>query len=57
MNICGEGDTQSVDYEKLKKLGVGADCSSMAELILAETVGITGEEIVFLPMTHRMKSF
>ncbi|MGI5902408.1 MAG: diaminopimelate decarboxylase [Desulfitobacteriia bacterium] len=27
--------------------GVGADCSSMAELILAERVGITGEEIVF----------
>ena len=33
--------------KSLKKLGVGADCSSMAELILAETVGITGEEIVF----------
>jgi diaminopimelate decarboxylase len=31
----------------LKDLGCGADCSSMAELILAERVGITGENIMF----------
>ena len=33
--------------KSLKELGVGADCSSMAELVLAETVGITGDQIVF----------
>ncbi len=33
--------------KSLKSLQVGADCSSMAELILAESVGIKGEEIVF----------
>jgi len=31
----------------LKNLGCGADCSSMAELVLAERVGITGGEIMF----------
>ena len=33
--------------KSLKELGVGADCSSMAELVLAESVGITGDQIVF----------
>lgn len=31
----------------LKQEGVGADCSSMAELILAEKVGIVGDDIIF----------
>jgi len=31
----------------LKELGCGADCSSLAELILSERVGITGENIMF----------
>ncbi len=31
----------------LAGLGVGGDCSSIAELILCEKVGITGEDIVF----------
>jgi diaminopimelate decarboxylase len=31
----------------LKDMGFGADCSSLTELILAEKVGITGEEIMF----------
>ncbi len=31
----------------LKKEGVGADCSSMAELELAKRCGITGEDIMF----------
>lgn len=31
----------------LKEEGIGADCSSMAELILAEKVGIVGEDIIF----------
>lgn len=31
----------------LKEEGIGADCSSMAELILAEKVGITGADIIF----------
>ncbi|WP_416176786.1 diaminopimelate decarboxylase family protein [Dialister sp.] len=33
--------------KSLKTLNVGSDCSSMAELVLSETVGIKGEEIVF----------
>lgn len=33
--------------KSLKILNVGSDCSSMAELVLSETVGIRGEEIVF----------
>lgn len=33
--------------KSLKTLNVGSDCSSMAELVLSETVGIRGEEIVF----------
>jgi diaminopimelate decarboxylase len=31
----------------LKSEGFGADCSSMAELVLSERVGITGEDIMF----------
>lgn len=31
----------------LREEGIGADCSSMAELLLAEKVGIVGSEIVF----------
>jgi diaminopimelate decarboxylase len=31
----------------LKEEGFGADCSSLAELILSEKVGITGEDIMF----------
>jgi diaminopimelate decarboxylase len=31
----------------LKEEGFGADCSSMAELVLAERVGILGENIMF----------
>ena len=31
----------------LREEGVGADCSSLAELILAERSGIVGEEIMF----------
>ncbi|MBC9783090.1 diaminopimelate decarboxylase [Heliobacterium chlorum] len=31
----------------LKEEGVGADCSSIAELMLAEKVGLSGEEIMF----------
>lgn len=31
----------------LKEEGIGADCSSLAELLVAEKVGITGEEIIF----------
>lgn len=31
----------------LKEEGFGADCSSLAELILAEKVGLTGEDIIF----------
>jgi len=31
----------------LKEEGLGADCSSLPELILAERVGLTGEDIVF----------
>lgn len=33
--------------KSLHNVHVGADCSSMAELILAEAVGLSGEEIVF----------
>lgn len=31
----------------MKRLGFGADCSSLAELLLCEKVGITGEQIMF----------
>ncbi len=31
----------------LKRVGVGADCSSLPELMLAEKVGIVGEDIMF----------
>lgn len=31
----------------LKDLGVGADCSSMAELVLSDAVGLSGTDIVF----------
>jgi len=33
--------------KSLKKLGFGTDCSSLAELILSEKVGIIGEDIMF----------
>lgn len=31
----------------LQKLGIGADCSSLAELVLCEKVGISGDDIMF----------
>lgn len=31
----------------LKKEGIGADCSSIAELVLAEKIGVVGEDIMF----------
>lgn len=31
----------------LKSEGFGADCSSMAELVLSEEIGLSGEEIIF----------
>ncbi len=31
----------------LKEVGMGADCSSLPELMLAESVGMTGEDIMF----------
>ncbi len=31
----------------LKQMGMGADCSSLPELILAEKIGLKGEEIMF----------
>ena len=31
----------------VKEEGMGADCSSKAELVLAETVGVIGEEVMF----------
>lgn len=40
----------------LQKEGVGADCSSLAELILCEKVGITGDDIIFHPTIHLMKN-
>ena len=33
--------------KSLKTLNVGADCSSMAELVLSETVGLKADDIVF----------
>jgi diaminopimelate decarboxylase len=33
--------------ERLKKQGLGADCSSMSELQMAEMVGMKGEDIMF----------
>lgn len=42
--------------KSLKTLDVGSDCSSMAELVLAESVGIKGEEIVFSTMIRLMKN-
>lgn len=33
--------------KSLKKLNIGTDCSSMAELVLSEASGITGDDIVF----------
>lgn len=33
--------------KSLKNLNVGADCSSMAELVLSETVGLKDDDIVF----------
>ena len=33
--------------KSLKTLGFGTDCSSLAELILTEKVGIIGEDIMF----------
>ncbi len=32
----------------LKEEGMGADCSSFPELLLAEKIGLSGEEIMFL---------
>lgn len=40
----------------LQREGVGADCSSLAELVLCEKVGITEDNIIFHPMIHLMKN-
>ena len=41
----------------LKQEGFGADCSSLPELLLAESVGITGEEIMFSSNDTPAKEF
>lgn len=41
----------------LKQEGFGADCSSLPELILAEKVGIVGEEIMFSSNNTPVKEF
>lgn len=41
----------------LKEEGMGADCSSMGELLLCEAVGITGESIVFTSNDTPAKEF
>ena len=41
----------------LQEEGFGADCSSMAELVLCERVGVTGEEIVFTSNDTPAKDF
>ncbi len=43
--------------EILKEEGCGADCSSLAELILSEKVGITGEDIMFTSNDTPIKDF
>ncbi len=43
--------------EILKEEGFGADCSSLPELILAEKVGITGEDIMFTSNDTPAKEF
>ncbi len=41
----------------LAKAGMGADCSSMAELILAEKAGIKGEDIMFTSNNTPMEEY
>lgn len=41
----------------LKALGMGADCSSMPELILAEKAGLKGEEIMFTSNDTPMEEY
>lgn len=41
----------------LKEEGMGADCSSMAELILAERIGLRGEEIMFTSNDTPLEEF
>jgi len=43
--------------EIVKQEGMGADCSSLGELLLAEAVGITGEEIMFTSNNTPAKEF
>lgn len=41
----------------LKEIGMGADCSSLPELILAEKAGMTGEEIMFTSNDTPMEEY
>ena len=41
----------------LHKHGAGADCSSMAELVIAESVGLKGEEIMFTSNNTPVEEF
>eukprot|EP00442_Polarella_glacialis_P018352 CAMPEP_0115063504 /NCGR_PEP_ID=MMETSP0227-20121206/9146_1 /TAXON_ID=89957 /ORGANISM="Polarella glacialis, Strain CCMP 1383" /LENGTH=466 /DNA_ID=CAMNT_0002449017 /DNA_START=142 /DNA_END=1542 /DNA_ORIENTATION=- len=41
----------------LKEEGCGSDCSSMAELVLSERMGLTGEEIMFTSNNTPLKEF
>lgn len=41
----------------LKKVGMGADCSSLPELIMAQKVGILGENIMFSSNNTPVKEF
>ena len=44
---CRKSNTESLYHALITKRRVGADCSSLAELILCEKVGITGDDIIF----------
>ena len=39
----------------LKEFGVGSDCSSLTELMLAEKCGITGNDIMFFQTIRRQR--
>ena len=54
--FCCESNTKSLYYEMMKEIGIGADCSSMAELILSERWGSQEMTSCSPPMIRRTKN-
>ena len=45
--FCGKGNSKSIYFKHFKEYDCGCDCSSLTELMLADSQGFDGQHIMF----------